>query len=71
MTFGKLKRLLEKYDIPDDVKLMSDSGWECDATEMNGVYYRAKKNVIVFTQNISKYDDYFTDPDWVVLEDTE
>lgn len=67
MTFHALKQLLEKYNIPDDAKLMSDSGWECDATNMDGVYYNSKKNIIVFTQNISEYDDYFNDPDWKTL----
>lgn len=41
---------------------MSDSGWECDATEIYGVYYNSKINTIVFTQyHPDKYD---RDPDW-------
>ena len=51
MTFEKLKYLIEKYNIPSNVKLLSDSGWECDETEMDGVFYNQKENHIVFTQD--------------------
>lgn len=64
MTLGTLKQICEEHNIPDDVDLLSDSGWECDATNMNGAYYNAKENTIVFTQRISKYHDYFKNPDW-------
>lgn len=56
MTFEKLKKLIEKYHIPSNVKLLSDSGWECDTTEMNGVYYNEKENHIIFTQESSIYN---------------
>ena len=39
MTFTVLKKVMEEHNIPDDAKLMSDSGWECGATNMNGIYY--------------------------------
>jgi hypothetical protein len=55
MTLGKLKEILEKNNIPDNAILMSDSGWECDATDMNGIYYNKEKNIVVFTQG---YDEY-------------
>ena len=29
MTLKKLNELCKKYNINEDVKLMSDSGWEC------------------------------------------
>lgn len=50
MDFKTFKRIIEDNNIPDDVHLMSDSGWECDATEMDGVYYNRSLNLIVFTQ---------------------
>lgn len=50
MTFEKLKELIKKYNIPSNVKLLSDSGWECDPTEMDGVFYNEKENHIIFTQ---------------------
>lgn len=58
MTFEKLSNLINKYNIPKNVHLLSDSGWECDATEMCGVYYNKAQNTIVFTQKISEYENY-------------
>ena len=39
MKLNKLLELINKHNIPDDVLIQSDSGWECDATDMDGVYY--------------------------------
>lgn len=58
MTFERLNNLIIKYNIPKNVHLLSDSGWECNETEMRGVYYNKKQNVIIFTQEISKYEKY-------------
>ena len=58
MTFEKLEQLINKYNISKDVTLMSDSGWECDATDMDGVFYNKEENVIVFTQYDWGDDDY-------------
>ena len=67
MKLNKLLELINKHNIPDDVLLRSDSGWECDATDMDGVYYNRKLNVIVFTQYISENDNYFSELDWEML----
>lgn len=67
MTLKQLNNLCFKYNICDEVILTSDSGWECCATEMNGVYYNKKENIIVFTQEFSKHDDYYNDKDWIEL----
>ena len=56
MTFLELEKLFKKYNIPKDVKLMSNSGWECDATEMDGVYYCKEENLIHFTQNFDEWE---------------
>lgn len=56
MTFAELNKIIEDNNIPHDVKLMSDSGWECDASDMDGVYYNKEKNEIVFTQNTMAHD---------------
>lgn len=53
MTFEYLSEIIRKYNIPHNVRMMSDSGWECDATDMNGVFYNEKENIIVFTQGIN------------------
>lgn len=67
MTFKELQSLIEQYNIPKDVHLTSDSGWECDATEMNGVFYNRKKNEIVFTQETSHWNWYARSEDWMAL----
>ena len=58
MTLELLNKICEKYDIPKNVTFLSDSGWECGPTEMDGIYYNREKNLIVFTQEISKYEAY-------------
>ena len=67
MKLNNLLKLIDKHNIPDDVLLRSDSGWECDATDMDGVYYNRKLNIIVFTQYISENDSYFNELDWEML----
>ena len=67
MKLNNLLKLIDKHNIPDDVLLRSDSGWECDATDMDGVYYNRKLNVIVFTQYFSENDSYFNELDWEML----
>lgn len=60
MTYIELKEILKRNDIPDNVYFISDSGWECGATDMNGVYYNKKENTIVFTQDFSEYERKYT-----------
>lgn len=64
MTFEKLNKLFVKNNIPKNVKLMGDSGWECDATDMDGVWYNKQLNIVVFTQNYSKFGNYANDENW-------
>ena len=71
MTFNELKSLIKKYKIHEDVVLESDSGWECGATDMNGVYYHKRYNVIVFTQNFNEYDNYYNNAEWIKLTQQE
>jgi len=51
MTFELLLRIIKENEIPHDVILRSNSGWECDPTEMDGVWYDSEKNIIHFTQS--------------------
>ena len=69
MTFKKLQKLIKQYNIKEDVKLMSDSGWEVDETEMDGVYYNEKLNIIIFTQSFEQTSVYDNnkDKDWIKL----
>lgn len=65
MTFGEVKRIFKQNNIPDSVKLMSDSGWECDATDMDGFFFNRAQNVVVFAQN---YDNRkYSSPSWECL----
>ena len=54
LDFKTLVNLIEKYNIPEDVELWSDSGWECSATRITNAFYNKKRNVIVFTQYMPK-----------------
>ena len=67
MKLNTLLKLIDKHNIPDNVLLRSDSGWECGATDMDGAYYNRKLNIIVFTQYISENDSYFNELDWEML----
>ncbi|WP_301889631.1 hypothetical protein [Bacteroides caecimuris] len=68
MTFDILQKIIKKNNIPRNVHLTSDSGWECNATEMDGIYYNQSINEIVFTQEGSKYDyQYHESNDWQKL----
>lgn len=66
MTFDILQKIIEKHNIPKNVHLTSDSGWECNATEMDGIYYNQSINEIVFTQEGSEYDNppYYESDNW-------
>lgn len=66
LTFEKLSNIIEKYNIPKDVHLMSDSGWECNATEMSGILYNEKENIIVFKQDTDYLEKYYSN--WKILK---
>lgn len=67
MKFYELVELFDKFGVSEDVKLKSDSGWECGATEMNGIFYNEKENLVVFTQTSDASDDEYSGQDWVCL----
>lgn len=66
MTFEKLKELIEKNKIPNNAKLLSDSDWECDKTEMNWVFYNEKENHVIFTQEFKW--EYLINKDYKMLD---
>ena len=51
MTINLLKQLIEDNNISKDVKLLSNSAWGGGETEIGGVWYSEKYNVIIFTQH--------------------
>lgn len=67
MTYKKLKEIIEKNNIPEDVKFESDSGWECGPTDMDGIYYNKSENTIVFTQGYWHDPYYCNSPDFIEL----
>lgn len=48
MTANKLIEVLRK--LPDDCIIMSNSGWECDETDIGGVWYSEELNEAHLTQ---------------------
>ena len=67
MTFKLLSKLIKENNIPEDVELLSDSGWESSETEMNGIYYNREENKMIFTQIGDEYDHWFDEEGWQLL----
>lgn len=67
MTMEILERIMKENNIPKDVQLMSDSGWECDPTEMDGIFYNRQSNTIVFTQGGLTERRYEESEEWEIL----
>lgn len=63
MIATELIKILGK--LPSDVFIETDSGWECDATEVNTAYYSSQKNVLVLTwKPQGNYKYYEESPKW-------
>ena len=58
MTLELLNKICEENNVPKDVHLRSDSGWECSPTEMNGVWFDALRNEMIITQGYHEVDEY-------------
>lgn len=68
MTVGKFAQIIKENNIPEDAVMLSDSGWECSATDMDGIYYNKETNELVFTQCGDKYEHhYYNKPEWKLL----
>ncbi len=67
MTFELLSKIIEENNIPKNVHLLSDSGWECSETEMNGIFYNRKENKLMITQKGDWYDDWFRREGWELI----
>lgn len=67
LTFKKLSKIIKNNNIPETVHLMSDSGWECSETEMNGILYNEKENIIVFKQDTNNLEEYYKN--WKILKE--
>ena len=71
MTIGEFAKIIKAYNIPDDVTMLSDSGWECGPTDMEGLYYNERSKKLVFTQKGNEYERYFDDPEWRLIHSEE
>lgn len=68
MTIGEFSKLIKDNNIPEDVTMLSDSGWECSASDMDGVYYNEKQREIVFTQSGDEYEErYYGKEGWRLI----
>ena len=68
MTFELLNNIIEEHNIPKSVHLLSDSGWECEESDMDGVFYNRNKNELVITQRGSYYDrSWFRKDNWELI----
>ena len=69
MTYSTLQTLIQTYNIPENVTLKSDSGWEIDETDMDGVFYNPDTNIIVFTEKPTdtRYN-YYAEKPWMRLD---
>ena len=71
MTFELLDKIIKENNIPKSVTLLSDSGWECSETDMNGIYYNSDDNVIIFTQKGDSFEKYYDNKKWTLLHSAE
>lgn len=58
MIIKDFLNVLKKYNIPEDVKIFSDSGWKCSATDIKAIYYNKEKNFIVLVQSSNAMPRY-------------
>lgn len=70
MTLEKMKEIMDRNGVPENVRLMSNSGWEFGATDMDGILWNPEENVIHFVQiaalEVDGIDGY--DEKWIVLK---
>lgn len=50
MTLKEFDKLCENNNIPEDAELIGDSGWECDGTQVEAVFYDSTNNLLILTQ---------------------
>lgn len=67
MTLEKLIKVLEERNIPKDVEIMSDSGWECGPSEIDMVYYNPETKILMLTRRWGNYHTYKKDDDWMLI----
>jgi hypothetical protein len=67
MTLKELNDICKENNIPENVTLLSDSGWECSETQMDGIWYSKTDNSLVFTQDEDLLEYKVDNADWHYL----
>ena len=66
----KMKEIMDRNGVPGNARLMSNSGWELGATDMDGIIWNPEENVIHFVQmaalEVDGVDGY--DEKWIALK---
>ena len=66
LKLSDLTEILQRYHhIPEDVVLVSDSGWEGGQTSMDGIYYNQAEKTICFTHGYG--EEMYHEPEWSLL----
>ena len=68
MNIENFKKLIEKYNIPEDIILQSDTGWECGYSDLSSIAYNKKEKRIVFLSDDTLIIPYYHTKDWQILE---
>ena len=70
MTHEKMTEIRDRNGVPGNARLMSNSGWELGATDMDGIIWNPEENVIHFVQmaalEVDGVDGY--DEKWIALK---
>ena len=66
MTVKELYDIFKKNNIPDDARIMTDSGWECSNTDVTRVYYNPELNVVILAQD--DYGKCYGKEPWILLK---
>ena len=49
-TYKELMELFAANQIPEDTRIMSYTGWECDATVVNGAVWNPEAGIVILLQ---------------------
>ena len=72
MTVKEFNKIVQDNNIPDDITMMSDSGWECCESDMDGVYYNEENKLIIFTQNGDMFEsNWYGKEGWKLLHSSD
>ena len=69
MTILELNNIILNNKISSNVIIQSDSGWECNPTDCDGVFYSKNKNLLILTQDNYKTMYLRNNSDFICLTD--